>query len=65
MSTRDYGVVQLALLLTQDTLKMLASQAVKKYSEDGYAEDPDYFHQELENMGLAERCSASPAMQFR
>lgn len=57
MSTRDYGVVQLAMLLTEDTMKLIASQAIKEYSSDSYDEDPDYFHQELENMGLVERMS--------
>ena len=57
MSTRDYGVVQLAMLLTADTMKLIASQAIKEYSDIRYEEDPDYFHQELENMGLVERMS--------
>lgn len=57
MSMRDYGVNDYGLIVNEETMKLLASKAVKEYTEEDYEEDSDYYADELYERGIIEYIS--------
>ena len=58
MSMRDYAVDDYGLLLTSETLKVMASKVCDDYTEEAYAEDEWSFHEELYDKGIVEYISS-------
>lgn len=58
MSMRDYAVDDYGLLLTNETLKAIASNACDDYSDEAYAEDVLGFNEELYDKGIIEYISS-------
>ena len=58
MSMRDYAVDDYGMLMTSETMKMVASKACDNYTEEAYAEDVWSFHEELYDKGIVEYISS-------
>lgn len=58
MSMRDYAVDDYGLLMTSETMKMVASKVCDDYTEEAYAEDVWSFHEELYDKGIVEYISS-------
>ena len=54
MSMRDYAVDHYGLLMTKETLKIVASQVCDEYTEEDYDEDEFRFNDELYEAGIIE-----------
>ena len=54
MSLRDYAVDDYGLLMTSETLKMVASKACDNYTDEEYENDTWSFHEELYDKGIVE-----------
>lgn len=54
MSMRDYGVNDYGLIVNEETMKLIASKAVKEFTEEDYEEDPRYYADELYEAGIIE-----------
>lgn len=57
MSMRDYGVNDYGLIVNEETMKLLASNAVDGYTEEDYEEDSGYYADQLYEMGIIEYIS--------
>lgn len=57
MGMRDYGVDDYGLIVNTETAKLIASKVFKEYTEESYAEDPDYYIDELYEKGIVEYIS--------
>ena len=55
MSMRDYGVDDYGLLMTKETLKIIASQVFDSYTEEDYDYDPEYYSDRLYELSVIER----------
>lgn len=67
MSMREYGVNDYVLLLTDDTMKLLASEICEDFSEAEYAEDKYSFNEVVEEKIGSEYISefSGDAVQIR
>ena len=54
MSMRDYAVDDYGLLMTGETLKVVASKACNNYTDEEYENDSWSFHEELYDKGIVE-----------
>ena len=54
MSMRDYAVNDYGLLMTEETVKMIATKVCDGYTEEEYNEDPFGFAYELYEKGVVE-----------
>lgn len=54
MSMRDYAVNDYGLLMTEETLKMIASKVCEDYTDEDYDDDPWSFNEELYSKGIVE-----------
>ena len=57
MSMRDYAVDDYGLLMTRETLKIIASNVCDGYTEEEYDEDEFAFNEELYGKGIVEYIS--------
>lgn len=57
MSMRDYGVNDYGLIVTKETMKLLASKAIEEFTEEDYEEDSGYYAYELYEQGTIEYIS--------
>lgn len=52
MSMKDYAVDDYGLLMTEETLKIIASKYCKDYTEEDYDDDEAYFNEKLYDAGI-------------
>lgn len=57
MSMRDYGVNDYGLIVNEETMKLLASKAIKEFTKEDYEEDSDYYADELYEKRIIEYIS--------
>ena len=54
MSMRDYAVDDYGLLMTVETMQMIAAKVCDDYTEEDYKEDPWSFNEEIYEKGIVE-----------